>query len=184
MFGGGQERGLRPGTMPVPLAVGFGTAAELALAEQAQRRDRCVRFRDALLTGLAPLEPVVNGNPQRAVPWIINLSFPGIVAEVVIDAWSELVAISNGAACSSQSYTCSHVLAAMALPPWRTDGAIRLSWCASTPEPDCAGLVAAVGPLRESYRPTDSGPADRRPADPPTADLPARRPGDLKAAVS
>lgn len=150
MFGGGQERGLRPGTVAVPLAVGFGVAAELAVAESAERRARCVRFRDALLAGLAPLEPVVNGNPQRAVPYIINLAFPGFAAEVVIDAWSDLVAISNGAACSSQHYTCSHVLAAMALPQWRTDGAVRLSWCASTPEPDWAALVAAVEPLRES----------------------------------
>jgi cysteine desulfurase len=164
MFGGGQERGLRPGTLAVPLTVGFGAAAERAVAEASERRARCMRFRDALLAGLAPLEPVVNGNPQRSVPYIINLSFPGLVAEVVMDAWSDLVAVSNGAACSSQHYTCSHVLAAMALPRWRTDGAIRLSWCASTPEPDWATLVAAVAPLRETYRPPD-----RRLADPPTA---------------
>lgn len=149
MFGGGQERGLRPGTMPVPLAVGFGAAAERAVVEAADRRVRAVRFRDALLAGLAPLEPAVNGNPHRAVPYIINLSFPGLVAEVVIDAWRNLVAISNGAACSSQNYTCSHVLEAMALPEWRTAGAIRLSWCASTREPDWAALVAAAAPLVE-----------------------------------
>jgi cysteine desulfurase len=165
MFGGGQERGLRPGTMPVPLTVGFGAAAERAVAEASERRACCVRFRDALLAGLAPLEAVVNGNVQRSVPYIINLSFPGLAAEVVIDAWNDLVAISNGAACSSQTYTCSHVLAAMALTAWRTDGAIRLSWCASTPEPDWAALVAAVAPLRET-----SGHAAPRPADPRLAD--------------
>lgn len=150
MFGGGQERGLRPGTMPVPLAVGFGAAAERAVAEAGERRARCEQFRDALLAGLAPLEPVLNGNPRRTVPYIVNLSFPGLVAEVVMDAWSNLVAISNGAACSAQNYTCSHVLEAMELPPWRTAGAVRLSWCASTPEPDWEALVAAVAPLREA----------------------------------
>ena len=154
MFGGGQERGLRPGTMPVALAVGFGAAAERAALEHAERRRRCVRFRDALLAGLAPLDPVLNGDLQRSVPHIVNLSFPGVVAEVVIDAWQDLVAVSNGAACTSQQYTCSHVLAAMDVPAWRTDGAIRLSWGASTPEPDWAALVAALEPYRQHAIPT------------------------------
>ena len=150
MFGGGQERGLRPGTMPVPLVAGFGLAAELAAAERAERTARCVAFREALMTGLAPLEPSVNGNPARAVPYIVNLSFPGLEAEVALDAWRDLIAISNGAACTSQSYTCSHVLSAMGLPAWRMDGALRFSWCASTPQPDWSALVAAVAPFRNS----------------------------------
>jgi cysteine desulfurase len=154
MFGGGQERGLRPGTMPVALAVGFGAAAERAAMDHSERRRRCLRFRDALLDGLAPLDPVVNGDLQRSVPHIVNLSFPGVVAEVVIDAWQDLVAVSNGAACTSQQYTCSHVLAAMDLPAWRADGAIRLSWCRSTPEPDWAALVSALEPYRRHAMPT------------------------------
>src|SRR5687768_871521 len=62
MFGGGQERGLRPGTMPVHLVAGFGLAAELAVAERDERSARCVRFRDSLLSGLAPLHPILNGD--------------------------------------------------------------------------------------------------------------------------
>ena len=81
MFGGGQERGLRPGTLPVPLVAGFGLAAELAVARGRQPRARCRAFRESLLAGLAPLEPVVNGDPARSVPYILNLSFPGIEAE-------------------------------------------------------------------------------------------------------
>lgn len=152
MFGGGQERGLRPGTMPVALAVGFGTAADLALAEAPARRARCLAFRESLLAGLAPLEPAVNGATARSVPYILNTSFPGLDAEVAIDAWAELVAISNGAACTSQSYTCSHVLSAMALPPWRLDGAVRFSWSAMTEEPDWSALVAALAPHRHVDR--------------------------------
>jgi cysteine desulfurase len=148
MFGGGQERQLRPGTMPVPLAVGLGLAAELAVAEAEARDARCRAFRQALLAGLAPLEPVINGDPSRSVPYILNLSFPGLDAETAIDAWSHLVAISNGAACTSQSYTCSHVLSGMELPEWRKDGALRFSWCAASPEPDWSALVAAVEPYR------------------------------------
>ena len=151
-YGGGQERGLRPGTLPVPLIVGLGLAAELAVAEADARAVRCLAFRQSLLDGLAPLEPVVNGDQASVVPYIVNLSFPGLDAEVLLDAWSDLVAISNGAACSSQSYTCSHVLGAMKLPKWRQDGALRFSWCAATPEPDWAVLVSAAWPYRAADR--------------------------------
>jgi cysteine desulfurase len=148
MFGGGQERGLRPGTMPVALAAGFGLAAELVVRDGAARTMRCIAFREALMRGLAPLDPVVNGDPARTVPDIVNLSVPGLPAEVVLDAWEPFVGASNGAACTSQRDTCSHVLAAMGLPAWRADGAVRLSWCATTPEPEWSALVAAVEPLR------------------------------------
>ena len=161
MFGGGQERGLRPGTLPVHLVAGFGLATELALAERDARAARCARFRHSLMSALAPLDPVVNGDPARAVSYIVNLSFPGLEAEVVIDAWSELAGISNGAACTAQSYTCSHVLGAMQLPAWRTDGAVRLSWCASTPEPDWTAMLHALEPLRP---PSDIIPLSGKPA--------------------
>jgi cysteine desulfurase len=146
MFGGGQELGLRPGTMPVGLVAGFGLAAELAVTEATSRATKCLAFRDALIAGLAPLSPIVNGDTARAVPYIINLSVPGIDAEVAMDAWRDLVAISNGAACTSQSYTCSHVLSAMQIPASRSDGALRFSWSADTPQPDWKALVAAIEP--------------------------------------
>lgn len=150
MFGGGQERGLRPGTLPVALAVGFGMATEFAVKEADARAARCGAFRNALLRGLAPLEPVVNGDLRKSVPYIINLAFPRLVADVAIDAWQDLVAIAHGAACASQSYTCSHVLSAMRLPEWRKDGALRFSWNAATAEPNWTALVAAVQPLRDA----------------------------------
>jgi cysteine desulfurase len=152
LFGGGQERGLRPGTLPVPLVVGLGAAANLAVEEAPLRTERCRVFREAVLTGLAPLDPIVNGNPVRSVPYILNLSFPGLDAAAAIEAWGSYVAISDGAACSSQSYTCSHVLSAMQLPAWRRDGAVRFSWDASTPQPRWTELVAAAAPFRDKVR--------------------------------
>jgi cysteine desulfurase len=68
MHGGGQERGLRPGTLPVHLIAGLGLAAELAAAEADERERRCRAFRTRLLDGLAPLEAVINGDPARSVP--------------------------------------------------------------------------------------------------------------------
>jgi cysteine desulfurase len=148
MFGGGQERTLRPGTLPVPLIVGLGAAADLALCEARARDARCRDLRRLLLDGLAPLGPVVNGSLEKSVPYIVNLSMPGLDADTVLDAWRDLVAVSDGAACSTTRETCSHVLAAMRLPAWRADGAVRLSWCAATPAPDWGALVSAIEPYR------------------------------------
>lgn len=144
LVGGGQERGLRPGTLPVPLIAAFGKAAELAVAEW-PARDRCVRaFREQLLAGLAPLHPVVHGDPTRTLPHFVNLSIPGFDAEDLIEAWSDLAAISDGAACTSASYTCSHVLSAMKLPNEQIQGAVRLSWCHFSGMPDLAAMVSAL----------------------------------------
>ena len=144
MHGGGQERGLRPGTLPVHQIAGFGKAAEIAIEEAAARVERCRVFREQLLNGLKPLGVVVNGDPQTGVAHIVNLAIPGLEAETLIELWEPWVAISQGAACTSQSYTCSHVLSAMGLPSWQRDGAVRLSWCHLTPMPDVAAMVAAA----------------------------------------
>lgn len=144
LFGGGQERGLRPGTLPVALIAGLGVAAELALAEHASRAEACVAFRRQLLAGLASLEPVINGDPEYSAPHIVNLSIPGVDAETAMEAWRDLVAISDGAACTSQSYTCSHVLSAMGLAEWRKESALRFSWCHLTALPDFSAMCRAL----------------------------------------
>lgn len=143
-FGGGQERGLRPGTLPVHLIVGLGRAAELALAEHTQREQLCRAFRERLLEGLAPLHPLVNGDLERSVPNIVNLSIPGVDAETAMEAWRDLVAIAHGAACTSQSYTCSHVLGAMRVGQERMDGALRFSWHHDSQVPDFARMVSEI----------------------------------------
>jgi cysteine desulfurase len=96
------------------------------------------------LSGLAPLNLVINGDPDRALPNIVNLSIPGVDAETAIDAWSGYVAISDGAACTSASYTCSHVLSAMRVPEERMTGALRFSWCHTSALPDFAGMIKAI----------------------------------------
>ena len=150
-FGGGQERGYRPGTLPVPLIAGLGLAAELALDEHAGRTRACVEFRERLLDGLAPLHPLVNGDPRRSIPHIVNISIPGVDADAAIEAWQDLAAVSHGAACTSQSYTCSHVLAAMGIPDAREAGALRLSWSHLTPFPDAGAMVRAIEAVRQEH---------------------------------
>jgi cysteine desulfurase len=147
-FGGGQELGLRPGTLPVPLIAGLGLAAELAAAECDSRHARCRAFREQMIAGLAPLAPVVNGDQARTVPNILNLTIPGIESDAAIEAWADLVAISNGAACTSQSYTCSHVLSAMGISSRRAEGALRFSWTHDSALPDLTAMVDAISVMR------------------------------------
>jgi cysteine desulfurase len=144
MFGGGQERGLRPGTVPVHLVAALGLACELAINEIEVRATACRQFGEQALAALAPLHPQVAGDAAHRVPHILNFSIPGLDSEEVMEAWAALAAVSNGSACTSQSTTCSHVLAAMGLTGDRAAGAVRLSWCHTTPTPDWGGIVEAV----------------------------------------
>ena len=148
LFGGGHERGLRPGTLPVALIAGFGLAAELWAAEEDERRHCGLEFRRRLLEGLAPLQPVVNGDESRCLPFLLNVAIPGTDSDSVMEAWSDLVSVSSGAACSSQSYTCSHVLTAMGISESRAAAAIRFSWCHMTELPDLEQMVSALVEVR------------------------------------
>ncbi len=147
-FGGGQERRLRPGTLPVHLIAGLGAAARLALGEHADRRTRTLAFRMRALQALHPLDPVINGDGDRALPHVLNVSFPGADAEAVIVATKDLIAVSNGSACTSHRYEPSHVLVAMGLDEERIAGAIRMSWSHVTDDPDWHEVVRRVGQLQ------------------------------------
>ena len=146
-FGGGQERGLRPGTLPVPLIAGMGVASELAVRDSRRRQLACSEYRRALLAGLAPLNPEFNGDAERTLPHVVNVSLPGLDSEAVMVALKDLVALSNGSACTSQSYQLSHVLAAMQLSEARIKGAIRISWCHMTPATDWKEVVRTIQTL-------------------------------------
>jgi cysteine desulfurase len=91
---------------------------------------------------------VLNGDPRWSVPHIANVSIPGVDAETAIEAWRGLAAVSHGAACTSQRYTCSHVLTSMGLGDTRAVGALRLSWCHLTAFPDVAAMVEAIVRVR------------------------------------
>ncbi len=143
-FGGGQERGLRPGTLPVALIAALGKAAELAVRDESKRRAYCQHFKDAALKALKQVGGIPVGNQEQVVPSTLNISFPGLDSEAVMLALKELVAISNGSACTSQSYSLSHVLTAMGLPEDQIRGALRLSWSHLTPPPDWTGVVKAI----------------------------------------
>ncbi|GAB3861631.1 aminotransferase class V-fold PLP-dependent enzyme [Dactylosporangium cerinum] len=147
LVGGGQERGLRPGTLPVPLIAGLGLASELAVREHAERHAACLAYKANVLDGLAPLNPQIHGDPARTMPHVVNLSLPGLDSEAVMVAWRGLLAVSNGSACTSASYDPSHVLIAMALPDDSIRGALRLSWSHMTEPADWPEAVARLQDL-------------------------------------
>ena len=133
VFGGGQERGLRPGTVPVALAVGLGEAARLAGLEWPARRAAALQTREQLLRDLQGVEHRINGDPTRCQPHVLNVSFPGIDSEALMLALRDKLAISNGSACTSSSYKPSHVLVAMGLSQTRICNSVRIS-CGHTNE--------------------------------------------------
>ena len=140
MFGGGQERGLRPGTMPVPLAVGLGIAAEIAGKDHKRRAEHCLAIRGEALEALGELGPIFHGDLNYVVPHVLNISLPGIDAEAAMVSLKGIAAVSNGSACTSHSYKPSHVLEAMGLDEDEISTALRISWCHLTGEVDW-GLI-------------------------------------------
>ena len=131
-YGGGQERGLRPGTLPVPLIIGFGLASKLAFKDANARRSRCEAIRREALAALEPIGTRLHGDSALTLPHVLNFSVEGIDSEALIVSLKDIAAVSNGSACTSQSYQPSHVLLAMGLPESAVAGAVRLSWCHMT----------------------------------------------------
>jgi cysteine desulfurase len=125
--GGGQERGLRSGTLPTPLCVGLGRAAAVAGAEMAEEAARLRRLRDRLYQGLARRVRGLglNGDAERRLAGNLNLSFPGIEAPALIEA-CPAIAISTGSACTSATIEPSYVLRALGLPDALANSAIRI----------------------------------------------------------
>ena len=148
MYGGGQERGLRPGTVPVALAAGLGEAARLALLDNDERNSAAKAIEANIVAFVEDAGGQVNGDRSRAIPHIINASFKGLDSEAFIVATKSLVAVSNGAACSSHSYERSHVLEAMNLEPWRVGGAIRFSFSHESVFPDSNVLKRVIESVR------------------------------------
>jgi cysteine desulfurase len=115
--GGGQERGVRSGTLPTPLCVGLGAAARLAAAEMAAEAERLLGLRRRFLAAIQARLPAVrlNGDAERRLPGNLNLSFPGVSALALMEACPGL-ALSTGSACTAAAVEPSYVLRALGVP--------------------------------------------------------------------
>ena len=147
MYGGGQEKGLRPGTLAVPLIVGLGEAARLSQSDQALRSAACGRVREQILAAFRPLNAVINGDPAHCVVHALSVAFPGLDSAVVMAALQEEIAISNGSACSSDNFKPSHVLQAMRLDHDIIKSTLRISWCHLTEPVDWQAIAAKIQAL-------------------------------------
>jgi cysteine desulfurase len=127
LHGGGHQRGLRSGTLPVPLIVGFGSAVALSVAEMEVETERLLRLRSRMLERLSESLAGVflNGHPERRLPGNLNLSFQGIEADALISDLKQ-VAVSTGSACSSAKPETSHVLRALGCDETRARSSIRV----------------------------------------------------------
>ena len=116
MFGGGHERGIRSGTLPVPNIVGMGRACDLAADVMNEENLKITTLRDALLQGIRDKNPnaLVNGSMEYRVAGNLNMSFPGVNNEAIIAAIPE-IAISSGSACTTSTMEPSHVLLALGM---------------------------------------------------------------------
>ena len=129
-FGGGQEHGIRPGTLPTALIAGFGEACAIAEKKATQNNANCLEIKKQLLDLLekSGIKHEVNGNQDYCVPTTLNVSFLGVSSEALMLASKQYCSVSNGSACTSRSYSHSHVLSAMHLPDEQIESAIRISW--------------------------------------------------------
>ena len=143
-FGGGQERGRRPGTENVAAISGFGVAAEMVAREHAREGARLMSLRDSFEAGL-PADAVVFANTSPRLPNTSNFAIPGAYAETAVIAMDLAgVAVSSGAACSSGKVRSSRVLAAMGVAPDLARAALRVSFGWGSTEANVAAALAAL----------------------------------------
>jgi cysteine desulfurase len=157
--GGGQERGLRSGTLPTPLCVGLGAAAALAQAEMTQEAIRLTHLHQRFLTRIRAAVPGIelNGDAARRLPGNLNLSFPGVNATDLMAACPG-VAVSSGSACSSAELEPSYVLRALGCSDERAAASIRIGLGRMTRE---AEIDRAADLLAGAWRALLSAPGEK-----------------------
>jgi cysteine desulfurase len=162
LFGGGQERGLRPGTLPTHQIAGFGVACDIARREQAAEYTRLGGLRQRLWQGLAALGGAhANGEGAHCVPGILNVSFEGVEGESLVAGLPE-VAVATGSACNSASAEPSYVLRALGRDTQLAQSSLRLSFGRFSLPEHIDIAVAAIG--REVTRLRGLSPASEPPS--------------------
>jgi cysteine desulfurase len=127
VYGGGQEGGLRSGTVPVPSVVALGVASELAgqrlLTEPARLHELRERLRERITSGVRAA--IVHGHPSFTLPGLLNIGFSGVDGDVLIHSLHG-VAVSQGSSCSAGSFEPSHVLRAIGVDDELARASIRM----------------------------------------------------------
>jgi cysteine desulfurase len=153
MTGGGQERGLRPGTVPTALCVGFGEACAIAQKEINRDMAHSLRLRSLLVQTLeGRLEGFqINGSMDERLPGNLNVRFDGTDAEALLSRLPD-VAMSTGSACASASIEPSHVLIAMGLSAEQAESSVRIGLGRGTTEDDVRAAATRIADEIERLR--------------------------------
>jgi cysteine desulfurase len=155
MDGGGHERGMRSGTVPVPLVVGFGRAAEICGEVMAEESGRLAKLRDRLQDMIlgSVEEAYLNGHPERRLPHNLNISFAYVEGESVLMGLNKETALSSGSACTSATLEPSYVIGALGASAELAHSSIRFSLHRFTTEEEVEHVgqrtVEVVKRLRE-----------------------------------
>ncbi len=143
MFGGGQEKGMRPGTEPLPNIAAFAKACEIRMAHFDEDFQHVQSLTNYLREQVAAQLPDAAFNGAGDIPHVVNLSLPGCKSEVMLRVLeSDEIYVSSGSACSKGKQ--SGVLKALGLPKTRTDSALRVSFCPSNTTQDVDAFIAAA----------------------------------------
>ena len=153
LHGGGQERGWRSGTLPVPQIVGFGAAIALAMADLNRENDRLRDLRDRLWLSLQTIDGIyLNGHPEQRLSGNLNVSFDGVNGQALLLALQSDIAVSSGSACTMAKVEPSHVLQALGRSREQVLASLRFGLGRfTTPEEieyAAAKTIAAVTALR------------------------------------
>lgn len=126
ILGGGQEGGLRSGTLPVPLCVGFGVAAKIAGEQIARDMEKIAKLAHELFHGIKKIKPdvVLNGDSEQRAPGCLNIMFPGYRSDSLLNAIPQIAA-STGSACAATETKPSHVLRALGLSKEQANSSVR-----------------------------------------------------------
>lgn len=147
LHGGGQERGLRSGTLNVAGIAGFAVAAEIAAKEVHEKTDRLRVLRDRLLDGVRAAVPdlLINGELERRVAGNLNVCIPGTDGETLLLLLDEAgISCSSGSACTSGALDPSHVLLAIGVPKRLAEGSLRFSLGRSSTQDDVDAVLDAL----------------------------------------
>lgn len=130
MYGGQQEHGLRPGTIPVALVAGCGRACEIAEQNYLDNEIKLQAIKHDILDSIrqAEIKYKINGDQNYCVNSTLNICFLGVSSEALMLSTKQYCSISNGSACTSQNYSPSYVLTAMGIPEDEIESSVRISW--------------------------------------------------------
>lgn len=145
--GGGQERGMRSGTVPTALACGFGMAADLAVEHVPEDSRRMAGLAEMLHAGVSAMSVPVHqfGSLEARAPGTLSFGFRGMSGDKLVAMVESDIAISTGAACSSESASVSHVLAALGCPHREASTGVRVGLGRFTTEADIEVALGAFG---------------------------------------